>query len=346
MSAINTHSGFSRAVQLDSTTAERLLSLPALLNQYGVNLRSDGAGISALPGPEPSLEVVGEMAGTDDRNKLNLLTNGVSNLRVLGWRINAAIFGERMAPLLPDTKPVKAALERHLCGSLTTSMDPLVDLIIKFYRKDIKHPIRNLKTTVVSVTWGLSVPATLPFSETIGTLGEAKVGMTRRHGVATVVEDTPVVRRYIQYLNHLAQRQGLLVLWAPTSFATDPIEQSVNIEVRGGEDSSGNRVRINNTERQHRALTVFLFGDYERFHGISRYEFAQQPGQGFPSDAEMCYIPLFNECVVQVATALSTLGAFSPCKIFYKNFRQQVSSQPVDPSPSGSSTTGSEQIPF
>jgi hypothetical protein len=344
MSAISSYQGYSSlAGQSYSLELEEILTrLPEMFQRHGVNIDVLGhRQVTPLPGEEPHPEVVSQMAGQDNSGTLSTMRQGVDNLRNISMRINAAVFAQWARPVLPQTRPVEAALQRIVQGTAGHRMDPFMDLIIKFLRKDIKHPIRNLPIFDASIGFGMGVPTNPAFSEAIGTLGEVySVGPRRASG--TVVEDTPVIRRYLRYLNYLARQTGMHVVWMPTSFDTHPAIRAATVSVQ----MTNGQPRILGEPQRLRGLAVYLLGDYLRWAPLSRYEFLQQPGQVMLEDPNMSYVPILNAHLPSISAALLTLGAFSPCKIFYKDFRAQTSSRQADPSPSTSSTPDSEQIPF
>lgn len=344
MSAISSYQAYSVLAGGSYTIEgeELFARLPEMFQQHGVNINVLGRqDVIPFQGEGVNQAVVSEMSGQDSSGTLSVMRQGVDNLRNLSMRINASIFAQWARPVLPQTRPVEAALQRIVQGTAGHRMDPFLDLIIKFLRKDIKHPIRNLPIFDATISFGMGVPANTPFSEAIGTLGEVySVGPRRASG--TVIEDTPVTRRYIRYLNYLARQTGMHVVWVPVSFDTNPEVRSAVVSVQ----MTGGQPRILGAPQRLRGLAVYLLGDYLRWAPLSRYEFSQQPGQVMLEDPGMSYVPILNAHLPSISAALLTLGAFSPCKIFYKDFRAQTSSRQVDPSSSTSSTTDSEQIPF
>lgn len=279
-------------------------------------------GLSAPVEPNAAFGTIG---GQETSHNLSTLGQWVNYLNSSAEQITLGLFREALLPhVQADNRSVQAALTRLSRDRI----DNLVSLIVNFVNKDIKHPIRTLGTVSLAgaSTDHVCNPEIIYTEEQTGTYHTLLQPGNRASSIMTwsgYLEDTPLVRRYLRYVDHLASPAGIRVVYCPKVFGA--MEDLGSISRPSWNVREGEAVRAVQ-EGPYKALFVSLAFDYNLFGMLTRVETIVQPDQRFRDCTEMNYGPVVVHYLDSFINVLKQLGAFSTCKIYYKAFRPPVRS--------------------
>jgi hypothetical protein len=264
----------------------------------------------------------GPISGGETQQNLNALENWIRYLNMSAEVITLGLFRERLTPhVQADNRSVAAAFNRlnH------DSVNAMLSMMVGYIGKDIKLPLRALGP-IVNGSWSHYEDPDIRYTEdqtgTYHTLLPQGVSDVRT--ISCYLEDQPVVRRYLRYIDSIARRHGIRLVYLPKHFAHLEEIDTVSSPTLHVEDGAMRR-RINLPDG-YKALFVSLAFDYRAFSHLTLAETAVQPEQRQREPDAMCYGPVFVEYLDSIIQVLKQLGGFSSCKIFYKAFRTHARS--------------------
>lgn len=294
------------------------------INTHGLSIRVSTNGHTRVESDLDSL--IGTISGAETASAQHHLTAWLQNLRSTAKDITRAQFRHRMLEhVQSDNRSVNAKLRNTECRVLD-----MLGTIIGLVGREVKLPIRYHSVRAGSTLYGMSEEVQYSESETgnfhtLQTHGRAE--QTNYYGM--YVEDTPVSRRYLRYVDFLASRFGIRVLYCPKDF--QHIEEICQPSLPTWTVVDDQVVRANHHDNFH-LLFVALAFDRQMFESLLTVETEAQPGQTPARDSNVDYTPIFVDNLRAIVTVLTTLGSFAACKIYYKHYRTHARLSPADPS--------------
>lgn len=300
------------------------ISLAAAIHEHGLLVRPNQDGTYQLATDIDS--VVGGIGGAESDQNLRMLASWLNNMRNMTHYLTRGMFRNKILPYVQDgNRSVESALR-----NLNTGISPALTFITQFVGKDVKHPLRFLPMAAGSTDYGQD--PNLVYSEeetgtyhTLQVLGENQAW----HTWSTYLEDTPSVRRYLRYVDSLARRSGIRVVYCPKEF--NHLEE-FSTPVRPTWARHGVEVVRQVHSDRYKLLYVSLAFDYNMFRNLSVIETEVQPGQRSRGANNTDYTAILVDNLDSVAKVILTLGSFAACKIYYKDFRTSMRSSQVDQS--------------
>lgn len=270
-------------------------------------------------------DAFGAISGAETASNLNTLGHWFSYLNTAVDQLNAALFKEKMVPYVQhDNRSVVAAFSRR--GG--ESVNGMLELMMQFVHKDIKHPVRTLlhingnDNTIASADYNHFMDDELVYTEaetgTYHTLLSTAHPADRVRTYSVYLEDTPLVRRYLRYIDSMALRHGVRLVYCPKTF--DHLEE-IAAATKPTWSVVDDRVIRQHRGTRYRALVVSLAFVYDAFSPLTRVETEVQPNQRAREAQSMNYTPVVTEYLDTFVHVLKQLGAFSVCKIYYKGSR-------------------------
>lgn len=288
----------------------------------GLGVRIGSAGIAGQTDVDDAFATLG---GAETANNLSTLTHWFNYLNVSADQLTRMLFKENLTPFVQhDNRSVIAAFGR---SSVSESVQNMLAFIMSYVGKDIKHPIRTLlweqTGQVNSSTYNHTMQSNLTYSEeevgTYPSLLPVESQASRVTTYNTYLEDTPLVRRYLRYLDSIATRYGIRVVYCPKSF--DNLDDLSSLARPTWRITEEDQVVRQHRGTRHRALFVSMAFSYETFAPLTVVETEVQPGQTPLSVGSIIYTPVVAEYAGAFVHVLKQLGAFSVCKIYYKGSR-------------------------
>lgn len=292
------------------------------VHEHGLGTQVSSTGLTSPVEPNAAFGAIG---GQETSHNLSVLGQWINYLNSSAEQITLGLFREALLPhVQADNRSVQAAFMRLNRDRI----EDLISLVVIFVNKDIKHPIRTLAAVPlsVSITDHVYNPELTYTEEQTGNYHTLIQPGSRASSIKTwsgYLEDTPVVRRYLRYIDHLASPVGIRVVYCPKIF--EEIEGLGTISRPSWILREGGIVR-EVQEGPCKALFVSLAFDYNLFGMLTRVETEVQPNQRFRDCTEMNYSPVVVQYLDSFIDVLKQLGAFSTCKIYYRASRPPVRS--------------------
>ena len=295
---------------------ERAENLTQALPEHGLGLTIFNDGSYA---PVDVDTLIQSLGGGETTSNLNTLSSWLSAIRNTAAMLTRAQFRHRVRGFVQaENRSVCSAL-RNLGqngGKMTQNM---TDFIVSFVGKDIKHPVRFLKSRSANTDYG-RVPE-LEYSEsetgtyhTLQIVGENSAW----HTISGYLEDSPLCRRYLRYIDHLASDFGMRLVYCPCGFAN---LSDIGQPARPNFSEVDGAVIRTQRATDHRLLYVSLTFDYSMFRDLTFVETESQPNQQPQAAHEIDYSPIFVDNLPAIITVMKTLGSFAECKLYYKHYR-------------------------
>lgn len=263
------------------------------------------------------------LGGAETEGNLRQLTQYMSNMRNLITYTVRAQFAAGIAPFVQSgNRSVESGLR-----NLNHGMSHMLTFMKNFMGKDIKSPVKFLALSSSTTDHGQDPELVYTDAETgtyhtLQTLGENQAWQVW----STYLEDTPSLRRYLRYIDHLAKRYGMRVVYCPKQFNhMDELASPARPEWGRNGDLIVRRVQ----STRYSVLYVSLAFDYATFRDLTVLESTSQPGQRPRQAAQMDYSAIFVDNLPAVAQVINTIGAFPPCKIYFKDYRNSRRSSPA-----------------
>lgn len=300
------------------------ISLISAIHEHGLLVRPNPDGTFQLASDIDS--AVGSLGGAETDHNLRTLQNWLNAMR------NASLYIERAAfrsAILPHVQEGNRSVESAL-RNMQSGVGHMLNFMLQFMGKDVKHPLRFLMYSSATTDYGQD-PNLVYTDEETGTyhtlqaLGENQAWATW----STYLEDTPTVRRYIRYVDAIARRSGMRVVYCPKEF--NHLEELSTPARPTWARHGAEMVRQVQSDR-YKLLYVSLAFDYNVFRDLTVIETEAQPGQRYRQASSMDYSPIFVDNLDGIAKVITTLGSFAACKIYYKDFRNSTRSSQADPS--------------
>lgn len=298
--------------------------MPALVHEHGLKLTySNSWEPIIVPDRDAITNILG---GAETDRNLQSLSNHISHLRQMAAYATRMHFMHAIQEFVPaSNRSVQSAIR-----NINPGIPHYLLFLCNFLGKDIKSPVRFLSSRSTTNDYGQDPSLTYSEEETgtyhtLQVLGDNQQWIT----YSGYLEDSPVSRRYIRYIDHLAQRFGMRLVYCPKGF--DHLEEISEPTAPTIATQGGAVVRTVRADR-YKLLFVSLAFDFSMFRDLTVIETEVQPNQPPRSAREMDYAPIFVDNLAGIVRVLTTLGAFNPCKIYYKDFRNSArSSQAVPP---------------
>lgn len=292
-----------------------------LINTHGLAIQVNTDGYARA---EDSLDsLVGLISGAENAVNQHRLTSWLSALRTSAQHITRAQFRHRITPFVQaDNRSVQSALR-----NAETGVYPMLKLIVSLVGRDVKHPLRLHEVSSQDYNYGYREDVTYRESET-GNLHTLQ-SLQNRENVRIrggYVEDTPASRRYLRYIDFLAQRFGIRVLYCPKDFAH--LEEITTPAFPSLSEYDGELTRNIHSDNYHLLYVAIAF-DRTMFESLLTIETDVQPGQQPIRSDQIDYAPIFVDNLESIITVITTLGSFAACKIYYKAYRTQERSSPA-----------------
>lgn len=312
----------SRTLAEGETPAQDVLDAIGRLG-VGTRLNAD-ASINANA---DVADLFAALGGVESQSSLNSLGSMIGQMQNAADALNQALFKERLTPYLQaDNRSVQAAFSRRN----NTSVAHMLSFILSFVHKDIKHPIRTLADTtgrngtlVSNSTYSHRMDVDLTYSdEETGTYHTLLNPDQPANSAVTwnvYLEDTPLLRRYLRYIDHLASQHGVRLIYCPKTFGH--LEELDSVSRPTWAVVGDTMMRQYRGPNNYRALFVSLSFVYAAFSPFTRVETEVQPGQRVRDAESMNYTPVVSEYLDAFVQVIKQLGAFSVCKIYYKASR-------------------------
>ena len=312
---------FQGNVREDNARAQTLLGA---IHEHGLKVRPDPNGEFQVAADLDTL--MGALSSGETEGNLRLLNNYLSCIRSAGTSIERALFRHNVLPYVQESnRSVDSAL-RNLNPGITNKLQ----FMISFVGKDIKHPLRFLEIAKVHSDYGMDPEITYSEAETGTYHTLQQLGSNEQWDTwSAYIEDSPVVRRYLRYIDSLASRYGMRLVYCPKEFThidevITPARPTWNVQ-------GGQARRVIRSDR-YKLLYVSLAFDYSMFRDHTILETEAQPGQRARTASSMEYSPIFIDNLGGIAKVLTTLGSFAACKLYYKDFRNSTRSSQAAPS--------------
>lgn len=288
----------------------------------GLGVRVSHTGINGQQDVDDAFAALG---GAETASNLNVLGHYFNYMNVSADQLTRLLFKERMTPFVQhDNRSVIAAFGR---SSVSESVQNMLAFILSYVGKDIKHPIRTLlweQTGLVnSSTYNHTMQENLEYSEeevgTYPSLLPVGGSASRVTTYNTYLEDTPLVRRYLRYLDYIGSRYGIRVVYCPKS--GDNLDDLSSLARPTWRVTDDDKVLRQHRGTRYCALFVSLGFSYEMYSPLTVVETEAQPTQTRQAVNGMVYTPVVAEYAGAFVHVLKQLGAFSVCKIYYKGSR-------------------------
>lgn len=293
-------------------------ALVSAIHTYGLGLSVNTDGTFTPQDPGITIDALG---GVESEYGLRSLTSQFNQLRNLATTIVRQQFRQNVQEFVQQgNRSVDSALR-----NLNFGTHNFLEFLRNFVGKDIKLPVKYLWQSSVSYDHGRD-PAMTYTDEQTGTYHTLQdLGRNEAHtGWSTYLEDTPTVRRYLRYVDHVARQSGMRVLYCPKEF--NHLEELTTTPARPTwNERDGAIVRAVRNQR-YKLLYVSLFFDYQMFRDLTIIETTVQPGQRPRQASQMDYGPIFVDNLAGIVKVLTTIGGFAACKIYYKDYRNSVRS--------------------
>lgn len=312
---------FSRSGEQASANA-----LVEAIHTHGLGLTVELTGAFTPVDADERLESLG---GAETEGNLRQLQNYLNQLRNLSLTVTKAQFSQN---ILGHVQEGNRSVESSL-RNLNTGVNHMLEFIRAFVGKDVKHPIRYLAHSVTRTDYGMADDLEYAEEETGTYHTLQRMGNNQSwHAWGTYLEDTPTLRRYIRYVDSIATRSGMRVVYAPkvlthaeelTGTPTRPSWHVVDGRVERVIQTGQNPIRI---------LFVSLSFDHNLFAPLTVIETDAQPGQRPRNAEQMDYSPIFVDNLSSIVKVLTTIGSFAACKIYYKGLRNSARSSQAAPS--------------
>jgi len=302
-------------------TPERLTSaveLKDLIHTEGLKARIASDGSLAVT-QDLSTEI-DALGGAETEANLRQLQQWMNNMRNLMTYTVRAQFAAGIAPFVQSgNRSVESGLR-----NLNLGVPNMLGFIRGFMGKDIKHPVKFLGLSASTTDHGRD-PDFLYTDEQTGTYHTLQtLGENQAWPVwSTYLEDTPSLRRYIRYVDHLAKRYGMRFVYCPKQFNH---MDELGVPARPEWIQQHGQVVRRVQSTRYAVLFVSLAFDYDTFKDLTVLEVESQPGQRPRQAAQMDYGPIFVDNLPSIARVINTIGAFPPCKIYFKDYRNSARS--------------------
>lgn len=298
--------------------------LPAAIHEHGLKVTfSNSWDIVIAQDVDAITNILG---GAESDRNLQALRSHLGQLRYMASYATRFNFMHSIRPFVQSgNRSVESALRNIQPGVFS-----FLKFITDFVGKDVKNPLKFFHPVQTSHDYGRDPQLTYSEEETgtyhtLQTLGSNQQWTT----YSTYLEDSPLSRRYLRYIDHLANRYGMRLVYTPKRFRT--LDDIVTPEPPLLTSQEGRVVRHERETRYQLLFVTFAF-DYEMFRNLTVIETEVQPGQRPRMAYEMDYSPIFVDNLEAIVRVINTLGAFLPCKIYYKDFRNSARSLPAAPS--------------
>lgn len=315
-----------RSDVFNELTPERIAKVVPLRNalaEHGLKIRIGSNGDFTTPAEHgPEMETLG---GAETENNLRNLQSYLNNMRNFVSYANRAHFSAGIEPFVQSTnRSVQSALR-----NTSATISSMLSFMKNFMGRDVKNPVRGLELLNGSIDYGRDPELIYTDDETgtvhtLQTLGENQSWVTW----STHLEDTPLLRRYLRYIDFLASRFGIRLVYCPNSVRN--LENGIPAVLPSWHTVNGAVVR--QVHSDYRFLYVTLAFDYTMFSGLTVLETEVQPGQRPRAAMQMDYAPIFLDNLAAIVKVCNTLGGFAACKIYYKDYRNSVRSSQAAPS--------------
>jgi hypothetical protein len=300
------------------------VALKGFIHTEGLKTRVDSDGSVSVT--QDLASVVDILGGAETEGNLRTLQQYLGNMRNLMTYTVRAQFAAGIAPFVQSgNRSVESGLR-----NLNLGVVHMLQFMKSFVGKDIKSPIRFLPLGSNTVDHGRD-PDLIYTEEqtgtyhTLQTLGENQAWAAW----STYLEDTPSLRRYIRYVDFLAQRYGMRLVYCPKQFNhMDELASPARPEWQQQGRSVVRRVQTG----RYTVLLVSLAFDYGMFRDLTVVESTSQPGQRPRQASQMDYGPIFVDNLPGITKVINTMGAFPTCKIYYKDYRTSTRSSQAAPS--------------
>lgn len=293
--------------------------LRSAIHQHGLSVQIEHEGGFTV---SPDLELqLGPIAGAESEGNLRVLATWINQIMEASRSLTRAQFRDSIRPYVQDgNRSVESALRNLNAGSVAS----MLDFMLAFIGKDIKLPLRLLNLAQDNTDYGFDPE--MSYSEvetgtfhTLQVLGENQ--SIRTYGV--YLEDAPVVRRYLRYIDSLAKPFGMRLVYCPKEFnhleeISTPVRPTWTRE-------NGQVVRQIHSDRYKLLYVVFTF-DYSMFRNSTVVETEVQPGQTPRRGIDMDYTPILVDNLHSIVAVLRNLGSFASCKLYYKDYLNSVRS--------------------
>jgi hypothetical protein len=299
--------------------------LAAAVHEHGLKVKPNTDGTFQLIPDAGSLSNV--LGGAETDSNLRTLSNYLAGMRNFATSLTRAAFRHSILNHVQDgNRSVESALR-----NLNPGIQNMLSFMTAFMGKDVKHPLRFMSSSQNSTDYGYDPELIYSDEETgtyhtLQTLGENQAWNTW----STYLEDTPSVRRYLRYIDSIASRNGIRVVYCPKEF--NHLDE-LSTPVRPTWAMDGERVVRQVRSDRYKLLFVSLTFDYGMFRDLTVIETDVQPGQRARAAGQMDFSPIFVDNLNAIVKVLTTLGSFAAWKIYYKDFRNSArSSQAVQSS--------------
>lgn len=288
-------------------------ALVAAIHTHGLGLTVNVDGSFTPCDPSITVDALG---GAETDYGLRALTSQINQLRNMATSIVRQQFRQNVQEFVQQgNRSVDSALR-----NLSYGTNSMLDFLRNFVGKDIKLPVKYLWQSSTQNDHGRD-PELVYTEEQTGTyhtlqdLGQNET----QNGWSTYLEDTPTVRRYLRFVDHVARQSGMRVLYCPKEF--NHLEELTTTPVRPAWNQRDGAVVRAVRDQRYKLLFVSLFFDYQMFRDLTVIETAAQPGQRPRQAINMDYGPIFVDNLAGIVKVLTTIGGFAACKIYYKDYR-------------------------
>lgn len=304
----------------NGTKEENANAIPLIqaIHQHGLKVRPNSDGTFQIADSIDSM--TGILGGAETDNNLRNMQNMLNGMRNAMLYIHRAAFKHAITPYVQDgNRSVESAMR-----NMPTGIGHMLTFMKNFMGKDVKNPLRFFEIAQGSSDYGQD-PELVYTDEQTGTyhtlqeLGENQAWTTW----STYLEDTPSVRRYIRYVDFLARRFGIRVVYCPKEF--NHLDE-LSTPARPTWTRNGVRMERQVQSNRYKVLFLSLAFDFNMFRELTVVETTVQPGQRMRAANTMDYSPIFVDNLNSIAKVIITLGGFTACKIYYKDFRASTRS--------------------
>lgn len=316
--------GSSSFYEPNAEQDERLNNLPSLIAQHGLAVKLGADATHTIV--EDHSVLFDQLGGDESASGLSTLSSWISSMRATAAAITRAQFRHKVTPFVQmDNRSVASHLRNM---QMDTTVILLLDFLTAFIGKDIKHPLRTLEIKAVQTDYGQDDDLSYSEAETgtyhtLQRLGENSAWRV----YSGYLEDSPLIRRYIRYIDFLASRFGMRLVYCPAGVAS--VDSIPTQPTRPSWSVVDDRVIRTVRDVQHTFLYVSLTFEYNMFSELTVVESSAQPGQRRADANSMDFTPVFVDNLEGIITVLKTLGSFALCKLYYKDFMTHRRSSPA-----------------
>lgn len=284
---------------------------------------SQGIGTSGDLVDVPFEELISAVGGAETQQNIAVINTWFNQLRNNAMAVMIAQFRHGIRNYVQaDNRSVIAALR-----NITVQSKTMLDFMINFVGKDVKLPLRFHTVELSSADYGMDpednyTEAQTGTYHTLQTLGGNQAWRT--FGMYT--EDSPVLRRYLRFVDFQARRLGIRLVYCPKT--VNHLDE-IGAPVRPVWRRDGHNVVREIQTGNHAMLYVGLAFDYDAFRTLGVVETEVQPGQVPYSPLDTNFSPIIVSNLHPILCVLNTLGSFALCKIYYKALRTPVRSSPA-----------------